>query len=187
MLWAQIKGISSLIFSVLWRGSGDLLWHSGTCQLFTIIGIYSQISSPHILSCTAPVRKYCNAQYPVFCSYFAILLPFLTGHKVFCLLPAHHIPPHFCAVMSLHSPSTQLLCSLSMVILAHFPVSCHSLSAITSHLLKRRFCGNVEIGCGLRYLLKWCLDTVSLLFVNICSFPSPTNCPTTHPLNSHIY
>lgn len=184
MLWAQIKGISPLNFSVLWRGSQDLLWHSGTCQL-RIIGINSQISSPHLLpqtvSCTAPVRKYCNAQYPVFCSYFAFFLPFLTGHSFLWLLPAHHIPPPFCAVMSLHFPSAQLLCSLSMVIFVHFSVSCHSLSAIPSHLLKRAFCGKADIAVGLDISLSDALILWAYSMSTFAVFQVPQTAPIHTP------
>lgn len=170
MLWAQIRGISSLSFSVLWRGSGDLLWHSGTSQLFRIISINSQISSPYLLprtiSCTAPVRKYCNAQYPIFCSCFTFLFPFLTGHTVFYV---------FCQPTTL-LPLSVLLClciSLCSTSLLAFHGHLHSLSCLPSLLVcyaflftKRGILWESWNNCRLRYFLNWCLDTVSLL--NIC-------------------
>lgn len=120
MLWTQIKDISPLNFSVLWRGSGDLLCHSGTCQLFRIVDSNSQISSLHhflqTISCTAPVRKCCNAQYPVFCSYFAFLLPFLTGHRAFYIFCQ---PTTFFVLSVLSCLSISLLLNSS----AHFPWS----------------------------------------------------------------
>lgn len=116
-------------------------------------------------------------------------------HSFLCLLPAHHIPPPFCAVMSFHFPSTQLLCSLSMVILVHFPVSCHSLlSAMLSHLLQRRFCAEVERAVSLDIslsdaLILWayCLSTFAVFWVCHRNYVSLTNCHTPQPLNSYIH
>ena len=144
------KVLALWIFAV-YLVEGDLLWHSDTCQLLMIISIKSLICSHALVLSKSLVRLHTPSVAPTLPFPFF----FVTGHTIFLVSfqPTKFfllsVPPLF------HFPPAQLLCLPLTAILVHSLIPCHCLlSATSSHLLKKLFCGEDKMAVGLNVVLN---------------------------------
>lgn len=177
ILWLEIKGISSLDFSSLSCGEGP-----GTCfgTLALVSCLWLSASNLRFLVqtfCHRPfqalmlIKESCNGPYPIYCSHFAFLLHFTTQFSLSPSSPSHS--PYFlcCHFFPFPSCSAPLLTSHHHLSSRPFSLSLRAV-CYTFQPAKKAFLWGRQKACRLRWCLRCCFNTLTLVFVDICSFPN---------------